>query len=98
MPAPEVSNAMNVNIDPYPFRPTPGGAQAEVGHFGPHAGQRHEPFDGIGYVARVTVPKYQRGRFDVARLVVVETDHVDQFVELDGIDVEDVFEREPGGR
>ena len=98
MPAPQIRDAVDMDVNPYAFGPTPRGAQAQVGHFGPHARQRHESVDGVGYVARVVVAEDGRGRLDVSGLVVVEADDVDELVERDGVHRKDVFEREARGR
>ena len=97
MPSPQIRDAMDVHINAYPFCPAPRGAQAEICHFGPHARQRHESVDGVGYVATVIVTEDERGGFDIFRLVVVEADGVDEVVERDGVDGEDVVEGKAWG-
>ena len=88
---------MHVHVDSDALRAAPRGTEAQVRHLGPHAGQAQQAGDRVrDVVAEARVQQLGRG-FDVARLVVVEADGVDERVEGRGVDGADGGEREAGG-
>ena len=94
MPPPQIRDPMHMHIDTDTLRASPRSAHAQVGHLGPDTRQAHEPVDGIGDVAREAVAQEERRGFDVAGLVVVEADGVDEVVEACGLDGQDAGKRE----
>lgn len=69
MPAPEVGDAVDVDIHAYTFGAVPGGGEAEVGHFGAHAGERGEAGNCVGDVAMPLVAEEEGSLFDISACV-----------------------------
>ena len=94
MPAPQVRDAVHVHVDADALVDAPRCRQAEIPHLGPHAGKGHEAFNRVRDVGVVLLLENGRRLLDILRLVVVEADLPDQMVEVCGIAVDHVLDRE----
>ena len=88
MPAPEIRDPMDVDVDADAFVAAPGGGHGKVGHFGADAGKGDEAGDGVWYVGVVLGAEDEGGGFDVFCFCVVETYFPDEVVQLGWVDFE----------
>ncbi len=77
MPAPQIRDAVDVHVDADAGVDAPGGAEAEIGHLGPHAGQAQQARQGARDVGVVLLGQDGGRLEDVPRLGVVEADFGD---------------------
>lgn len=85
---------MHVYVDADAFVATPCGAHGEVGHLRTNAGEGYEAFYCVGDLGIELVAEDLSGLLDVFSFEVVESDFVDEAVELGGLDGENGLEIE----
>lgn len=81
MPAPKVSDTMDVHIDTNTFVAAPRRGHGQVRHLRAHAGEGHEAFNCVGDVAVEAFAKNFGSFLDVGRFVSVEADLLDELLE-----------------
>lgn len=96
VPAEEISDPVNVHVHPNSFRHPPCCRHAEMRHFRTDAGKGHELRRRGRNVIVVLGVQDDGGSFDIAGLVIVEANGMDELIEGRRFRGKDVLERQPG--
>lgn len=94
VPAPEVSNAVDMNVDSDALVPAPRCTHTQVCHLGPHAGKRRQSLDRVRNVRVPLVPQNLGCLLDVFGLEVVEADFADEGIKSWRVNGENRFKIE----
>jgi len=94
MPAPEVRDAMHMDIHTYTFVLAPGGTHAKICHLRPNAWKFHKFLSGGRDVRVVLITQDSCRLLNLFRLVVVETDGPNKLVQPLRRDDDNVFQVE----